>query len=173
MSKGPREQIVVMGEWLRLVDPTGRFLYETPEPPDPDPGYVVVDVQQKPNARFWANGNWCGEMPETGISLKEARAFCARSYYKTVVAPCRPADWIVVAWDTASKGFMALRYIGKSSAKTSVASVVRASRHWPEYIFPLDEALAGRDKIMALNDPNLVDIRLACLDMMVPSEEGA
>jgi len=168
-----KEQIVHEGEELRLVDPVGRKLWETPEP---EQRYMVVDVRAGVGIkRFWAS-EWFTSIPSSGVSLAKAVDY-SHKYDSTVVAPCRSnTRWLVVTWSISRVNFVVvymsdLDIENKLWHYSEVPSQIKKDLTREQYEFTFEEAIEQYNAIVAMHNLDLVDIHLICADMLKSEKE--
>ncbi len=178
LAKGEPLDVLRDGKLLLTVDGGGEAEATTPPP---EPRFMVVDVSRENrggcgprHGRYCCGYGWGGEadvLKPGGYSLKRAQKLAGENP-GDIVAPRRPGvQFVVVGRWVSMKRFVSL------SMGTWEGIPKRPMAMWDHlektidgtisvHGFDLETAIAERDKILALNDRNLVDVHIVCLDML-------
>ncbi len=157
-------------------------LYEKPPPPPPPEPvaetYMVVDVKpsKEIRSRFCGRFGWHVKQKDVmGESLRWATGMVrANSAY--IIASCRPdVQFVVVVYDVnpsgACGGYDLIRHArdGAGWYRGSLHDLVKGEMSEimdKAFTHDLEGAIEECQKIQALEDRNLVDVHVVCLDML-------
>ena len=161
---------------------------EAAAPAPLEPTYMVVDVSRdgentggaRRTGRYCVGYGWERQdsvLGRTGRTLDEATDIIQRCPGAIVVPFVPDAQFVVVAWNTRDVKMVCVHCdtqmrngwneVGLEGTVKWVQIGDKNTRAYTQnYIFDLETAIKERDAILALNDKNLVDVHIACLDMM-------